>query len=241
MPSPRKPIRLHRPCEGPKRRHQLMPSNRRARGRQARMRLQRALESGHMSQRSGPWRPPSQAPCRRAHRGGENAGRDRRRARGVGSDVVQLAPPVRRHGHRRSERTQGTAGAERQTQTTTRRRRTGEGRPAGGGEGKILSPADKRRAVDMLVTTMRVSKRLACRAVGLARSTYSRTPIAQTPADPDAALRAILRDYARTHPLHGFRRAWAHLRHDQAIAVNKKKVHRLWKEEGLQEIGRAHV
>ncbi|NHE69076.1 transposase, partial [Rhodococcus sp. D-46] len=86
----------------------------------------------------------------------------------------------------------------------------------------------------MLVTTMRVSKRLACRAVGLARSTYARTPIAQTPADPDAVLRAILRDYARTHPLHGFRRAWAHLRHDQAMAVNKKKVHRLWKEEGLQ-------
>ncbi|BAE46127.1 IS3 family transposase [Rhodococcus erythropolis] len=32
----------------------------------------------------------------------------------------------------------------------------------------------------------------------------------------------------------GFRRTWAHLRHDQAIAVNKKKVYRLWKEEGLQ-------
>ena len=44
----------------------------------------------------------------------------------------------------------------------------------------------------------------------------------------------MLRDYARTHPVHGFRRAWAHLRHDQTMAVNKKKVHRLWKEEGLQ-------
>ncbi len=31
-----------------------------------------------------------------------------------------------------------------------------------------------------------------------------------------------------------FRRAWAWLRYDQGIEVNKKKVHRLWKEEGLQ-------
>ncbi|MDV7243636.1 MULTISPECIES: transposase [Rhodococcus] len=58
--------------------------------------------------------------------------------------------------------------------------------------------------------------------------------VVRGPADPDAALRATLREYARTHPLHGFRRAWAHLRHDQAAVVNKKKVHRLWKEEGLQ-------
>jgi putative transposase len=86
----------------------------------------------------------------------------------------------------------------------------------------------------MLVTTMKLSKRLACRAVGLPRSTYARIPIAQTPADPDADLRATLRTYAREHPLHGFRRAWAHLKHDQGALVNKKKVHRLWKEEGLQ-------
>ncbi|GAB40583.1 IS3 family transposase, partial [Gordonia sputi] len=38
---------------------------------------------------------------------------------------------------------------------------------------------------------------------------------------------------ART-PRHGFRRAWAHLRFDDGIEINKKKVHRLWKEEGLQ-------
>lgn len=97
-----------------------------------------------------------------------------------------------------------------------------------------MSPAAKRRAVDMLVSTMNMSKRLACKAVGLARSTYTRTPVAQTPADPDAALRAELRKYAGTHPVHGFRRAWAHLRHDKGMTVNKKKVHRLWKEEGLQ-------
>lgn len=86
----------------------------------------------------------------------------------------------------------------------------------------------------MLLETLDISKRLACRAVGLARSTYDFTPIAQTPADPDATLRALLRTYAKNNPLHGFRRAWANLRHDEGLVVNKKKVHRLWKEEGLQ-------
>ena len=86
----------------------------------------------------------------------------------------------------------------------------------------------------MLVKRMKLSKRLACKAVGLPRSTYSRTPIAQTPADPDADLRAVLRTYAGKYPLHGFRRAWAYLTHDAGMSVNKKKVHRLWKEEGLQ-------
>ncbi|WP_169879426.1 IS3 family transposase [Rhodococcoides fascians] len=88
---------------------------------------------------------------------------------------------------------------------------------------------------------MSLSKRLACRAVGLSRSTYARTPIAQTPADPDAALRATLRKYAGTHPLHGFRRAWAHLRHDEGMTVNKKKVHRLWKEEWRVPGERGHL
>ena len=40
--------------------------------------------------------------------------------------------------------------------------------------------------------------------------------------------------YATKHPCHGFRRAWAALRHDERHEVNKKKVHRLWREEGLQ-------
>ncbi|WP_122442739.1 IS3 family transposase [Mycobacterium attenuatum] len=101
-------------------------------------------------------------------------------------------------------------------------------------KGKILSPAAKRRAVDMLKDTLSMSERLACKAVGLARSTYRRLPAAQTPTDPDAQMRAWLRAYATKHPCHGFRRAWAALRYDEHRQVNKKKVHRLWREEGLQ-------
>jgi len=86
----------------------------------------------------------------------------------------------------------------------------------------------------MLTDTLSMSERLACRAVGLARSTYRRLPAAQTPDDPDAQMRAWLRAYATKHPCHGFRRAWAALRYDERREVNKKKVHRLWREEGLQ-------
>jgi putative transposase len=42
---------------------------------------------------------------------------------------------------------------------------------------EILSPAAKRRAVDMLKDILRMSERLACKAVGLARSTYRRLPM----------------------------------------------------------------
>ncbi len=86
----------------------------------------------------------------------------------------------------------------------------------------------------MLKESLKLSERLACKAVGLNRSTYRRTPIAATPADPDAELRGWLRTYGTKNPMHGFRRAWAALRHDEHRVVNKKKVHRLWKEEGLQ-------
>jgi putative transposase len=86
----------------------------------------------------------------------------------------------------------------------------------------------------MLTATGGMSERLACKAVGLARSTYRRLPVAQTPADPDAQIRAWLRSYATKQPCHGFRRAWAALRYDERREVNKKKVHRLRREEGLQ-------
>jgi putative transposase len=88
--------------------------------------------------------------------------------------------------------------------------------------------------LDMLKDTLSMSERLACKAVGLARSTYRRLPAAHTPDDPDAQMRAWLRAYARKHPCHGFRRAWAALRYDEREEVNKKKIHRLWREEGLQ-------
>ncbi|RPA56440.1 transposase [Gordonia oryzae] len=86
----------------------------------------------------------------------------------------------------------------------------------------------------MLKDVKNMSERMACKVVGPSRSAYRQLPLAQKPADPDAAVREQLPTYARKNPRHGFRRAWAHLRFDDGIEINKKKIHRLWKEEGLQ-------
>ena len=86
----------------------------------------------------------------------------------------------------------------------------------------------------MLTQVKGVPERFACKVVGLARSTYRRLQAAQTPEDPDAGLRARLLSYANTRQGHGFQRAWAALRFDEGSAVNMKRVHRLWRQEGLQ-------
>ncbi|WP_420714479.1 IS3 family transposase [Rhodococcus sp. RDE2] len=148
--------------------------------------------------------------------------------------VPQIDNPRSRYQRKRSENPGILLNLCKSGQTVARRCRVGEGRAAGDRQGKILSPTAKRAAITMLTGTMQMSERFACKVVGLSRSVYRRLPLAQTPDDPDADLRAELRRYARKHPRHGFRRAWAWLRYDQGIEVNKKKIHRLWKEEGLQ-------
>ncbi|MDV6278892.1 IS3 family transposase, partial [Rhodococcus erythropolis] len=54
-----------------------------------------------------------------------------------------------------------------------------------------------------------------------------------TPDDPDADLRKWLRDWAKANARKGFRRAWADLR-AAGWVINKKKVQRLWRGEGLR-------
>ena len=86
-----------------------------------------------------------------------------------------------------------------------------------------------------VINTFDVSERLACRLVGLSRSAFRRPLQADTPDDPDLALRAWLRDYARQHPRWGYRRAYVDARND-GWQVNHKKIQRLWVEEGLRVV-----
>jgi transposase InsO family protein len=74
---------------------------------------------------------------------------------------------------------------------------------------------------------------MACRLVGLSRSAYRRALNGDTVADPDAALRRWLRDYAKEHPRWGYRRAY-HDARSEGWVVNHKKIRRLWREEGLR-------
>jgi transposase InsO family protein len=78
-----------------------------------------------------------------------------------------------------------------------------------------------------------VSERFACRVTGQHRATQRHQPVASTPADPDAALRAWLRAYAKHHPRRGFRPAY-HDARGEGWNANHKKIQRLWREEGLR-------
>jgi putative transposase len=82
----------------------------------------------------------------------------------------------------------------------------------------------------MLVSRLDLSQRRACQIVGQHRSTQRHQP---AEVDPDRELRARLRRFAKRHPRWGYRRAHAVLRRD-GYAVNRKKIQRLWREEGLR-------
>jgi putative transposase len=75
-----------------------------------------------------------------------------------------------------------------------------------------------------------LSERRACRIVGQHRSTHRRAPLR---ASDDAALRSRLREISKERPRWGYRRAHA-LLIEEGWAVNRKRVQRLWREEGLR-------
>jgi len=82
----------------------------------------------------------------------------------------------------------------------------------------------------MLQARLDLSQRRACQIVGQHRSTQRHEPAV---ADPDRDLRAQLRAFAREHPRWGYRRAHAVLVREGRVC-NRKKIQRLWREEGLR-------
>ena len=79
----------------------------------------------------------------------------------------------------------------------------------------------------MLQDRLGLAERRACRMTGQHRSTQRH----QGPRlDRDDVLRRRLGGISAEHPL-GYRRAWALLR-QEGWEVNRKKVQRLWREEG---------
>lgn len=82
----------------------------------------------------------------------------------------------------------------------------------------------------MLRDRLDVSERRACRIVGQPRSTERYEP---QPRQDDAALRAALRKISKDRKRWGYRRAHAELLQD-GWEINRKRVQRLWREEGLR-------
>ena len=82
----------------------------------------------------------------------------------------------------------------------------------------------------MLQDRLGVSERRACQIAGQHRSTQRREPVV---AEDDAALRARLRQLSRKRPRWGYRRAHAELL-GEGWQINRKRVQRIWREEGLR-------
>ena len=54
-----------------------------------------------------------------------------------------------------------------------------------------------------------------------------------TPASDEAETVALIREYAHEQPMYGYRIIAAMLKHD-GFRINRKRVYRIWRQEGLQ-------
>lgn len=106
----------------------------------------------------------------------------------------------------------------------------GHKHPKGGEPKKLLSPTRRRAAVEHIRRKLGVYERRACRTIGQPRS--SQRYVGQK-ARKDRVLAERLVALSQENPRYGYRRAWALLRRE-GWKVNKKRVHRLWREEGLK-------
>lgn len=82
---------------------------------------------------------------------------------------------------------------------------------------------------------LEVSQRRACQVLSQPRGTQRYVP---RRVDEDKALGAALKRLSRAHPRYGYRRIAALLR-TEGGCVNRKRVYRLWRQEGLQVPGKS--
>ena len=93
-----------------------------------------------------------------------------------------------------------------------------------------MSPAGKRRAVNYLCDERSYAERNACRLVKQPRSTQRYEARIDY---EERQIRKRLHELAKKHPGSGYRRMTRLLRRE-GMQINKKRVQRLWREEGLR-------
>jgi len=99
----------------------------------------------------------------------------------------------------------------------------------------MVGPREEREAVRVAREEAKLSERHACGLIGMHRGSWRYRPRESS----DGALRARLRELAAERVRFGYRRLWAMLRRDKNAdgtrrwTVNHKRVHRIYREEGL--------
>jgi len=94
-----------------------------------------------------------------------------------------------------------------------------------------VTTQQRRQAVRLLREAFGVSERRACRVLGQPRSTQRQQP--KKAKEGEERLVARMLELVRLHPRYGYRRIWALLRRE-GWRVNRKRVHRLWRQQGLK-------
>lgn len=96
--------------------------------------------------------------------------------------------------------------------------------------GKLLSSEIKREVVDHLQVRFKVSQRRACKVVGLYRSTKRYVPREDIFKEK---LRERIIYFAKLYGRYGYRKI-TELLNREGWNVGKDRVHRIWREDGLQ-------
>src|SRR2546425_9231883 len=142
--------------------------------------------------------------------------------------VLSVAQEVRRPQRDRGHPPQAPGARECPLEGAARR----SGARARGAEGDQRKKME-RVAVRRAQVRYAMTRRLSCRqSYGLLRVARSALGYAARRPVRDAALVAELQRLAAAHPRYGYRRMWALLRR-RGLAVNAKRVHRLWRDTGL--------
>lgn len=84
--------------------------------------------------------------------------------------------------------------------------------------------------MDKVRSELKISERQACAALGQHRSTQRKPARGR---DDETALTADIIELAKTYGRYGYRPVTALLRH-AGWSVNAKRVHRIWRREGLR-------
>src|SRR5438045_6330239 len=102
--------------------------------------------------------------------------------------------------------------------------------PAGGGPGKLLSPARRRACIERVRQVLSISERRACAALGQHRSTQRKIPRGR---EDESRLTADIVELARQYGRYGYRKI-AELLRRAGWLINDKRVERIWRREGLK-------
>lgn len=93
----------------------------------------------------------------------------------------------------------------------------------------MVGPTVWKAAVKHLVDDFDRTERHSCRVVGISRTAMHYEPLVKS---DEGELRARIKTLAHDHRRYGYRRITVKLR-DEGWIVNVKRVHRIWKDEGL--------